>query len=152
VKRSNKTIFPFLIPLWFCILLILNVIPIGNDLNKELSGNKILEFRIDYLVHSLTILCFAWLNLVARSRRQMSLKLIPFSLLVLSSAALYELVQYFIPWRSFNPVDMFYGYVGAALAILFVWLDGILHKDARVLSNQSKPELKISLTDSQEIG
>jgi len=152
VKRSNKTIFPFLIPLWFCILLILNVIPIGNDLNKELSGNKILEFRIDYLVHSLTILCFAWLNLVARSRRQMSLKLIPFSLLVLSSAALYELVQCFIPWRSFNPVDMFYGYVGAALAILFVWLDGILHKDARVLSNQSKLELKISLTDSQEIG
>lgn len=69
------------------------------------------------------ILAFAWLQLLNRSLRLKNLKLLPFSLLVLGSAVGLELMQYWIPWRSFNPVDMLYGTIGAALAILFVWMD-----------------------------
>lgn len=148
VKLSSKTLFPLLFWIWFAILLILNVIPIGNDMNKGLSGNHILEFRLDYLVHSLTILGFAWLNLAARSLGSPGLKLAPFAALVVLGAVLYELVQYFIPWRSFNPVDMFYGFVGAVLAVLFVWLDGLI-RSAAGRASKHEPRLVMGLENSE---
>ena len=153
VKLSSKALFPLLFWIWFAILLILNVIPIGNDMNKGLSGNHILEFRLDYLVHSITILGFAWLNLAARSLGSPGLKLAPFTALVVLGAVLYELVQYLIPWRSFNPVDMFYGFVGAVLAVLFVGLDGVVRSSRKSsLSTASTPLLKMDKAESEETG
>ena len=46
---------------WLILVLVLNVVPLGNETNRGLSGNKIFQFRLDYVVHSLTFLVFAWI-------------------------------------------------------------------------------------------
>ena len=46
---------------WLLMVLVLNVVPLGNETNRSLSGNKIYQYRMDYVVHSLTFLVFAWI-------------------------------------------------------------------------------------------
>ena len=41
-------------------VLILNVVPLGNKLNQDLTTKRFV-FRLDYVVHSLTFLVFAWI-------------------------------------------------------------------------------------------
>ena len=119
MKLSIKTFFVG----WILILILINVIPIGNDNSSILGGNKILEFRLDYLVHMAMILCFGWIWLKGQLKgrsffaKQEKLR---YSLVVLSCAIILELIQLIIPWRAFNPVDMFYNLVGASLCILVV--------------------------------
>lgn len=101
---------------WLAILVILNVIPIGNQANQSLSGNKLLVFRLDYLVHSIMILCFALIWLVGKIHRVhwfRSHETTKFSIIVLGAAVGLELLQLAVPWRSFNPVDMEYNLIGA---------------------------------------
>jgi len=45
---------------WLILVLILNVVPLGNELNQDLSTKRFV-FRLDYVVHSLTFLFFAWI-------------------------------------------------------------------------------------------
>lgn len=119
MKLSIKTLFVA----WILVLVLINVIPIGNDNSSILGGNKILELRLDYLIHIAMILCFGWIWLKGQLKgrsffaKQEKLRYI---LVVLSSAIILELIQLIIPWRAFNPVDMFYNLVGAALCVLVV--------------------------------
>lgn len=98
------------------ILVILNVIPVGNTANKSLSGNKLLVFRLDYLIHAIMILFFAVIWLYGKIHRVewfSNYEATKYSLIVLSGAVGLELLQLAIPWRSFNPVDMEYNLIGA---------------------------------------
>lgn len=44
--------------LWLLILLLLNVVPIGNETSKALTDNRFI-FRLDYLLHFVLMLVFA---------------------------------------------------------------------------------------------
>lgn len=117
--------------LWLLILVLINVIPIGNESNKSLSCNKMLIFRLDYLVHTLMILCFAWLWMVSRVRRLSFFKqheFIKFSGIVLATGIGLECLQLYIPWRSFNPQDMYYNIVGAILAMMFILVSKVVER------------------------
>lgn len=101
---------------WLAILVIINSIPIGNQANQSLSGNKLFVFRLDYLVHSIMILCFAVIWLVGKIHRVewfRGRETTIYSLIVLGAAVGLELLQLVIPWRNFNPVDMEYNLLGA---------------------------------------
>jgi len=110
---------------WWFILLILNVIPLGYDTNTTLSGNKII-FRLDYLVHVISFLGFGWLYVADKVFKSSGSRFrnAPISLfiMVLGSAAGFELLQTLIPWRSFNINDMIGNLMGAALVIIVILL------------------------------
>lgn len=103
---------------WFFILLILNVIPLGNETNQRLNV-ELFSFRLDYLVHATSVLVFAWILLLVKVLGFRSFKVSEFTILVFVCAVGFELIQFFIPWRTFNPVDMAYNVFGACIATLF---------------------------------
>lgn len=109
-----------LVLLWLVVLIIVNIIPIGNEPNQSLSGNKLLVFRLDYLAHSIMILVFAWIWVLGRVLGIRVLSVLEFSLIVLAAAVGLEVLQLLVPWRSFNVVDMFYNLVGAGVGVLVV--------------------------------
>ena len=102
---------------WILVLLFLNVIPIGNEANKAMKGNVFL-FRLDYLVHTVFFLMFAWIYLVSRLAHRPifdingKLKVIIVSL---CASVLFELVQMIIPYRAFNPYDMIANLAGSII-------------------------------------
>jgi hypothetical protein len=113
--------------LWLIILVGFNVIPLGNDSNSTLSGNTAFSFRLDYLLHTTMILIFAWIWLSVKTRRGSFFaqrERLNFALIVLSAGIGLELLQLLVPWRSFNPVDMYYNLFGAGLSLLIVALTG----------------------------
>ena len=110
--------------MWLGILIVINVIPIGNS-SGSLSRNRLFVFRLDYVVHSLMIMVFAWLWLWSRLRgfqffvRHERLKYIA---MVMVAGICLEYLQLLVPWRSFNPVDMYYNLVGALLTVVIVMI------------------------------
>ena len=42
---------------WLIILLVINVIPLGNDINKIIH-KPVFKFRLDYLIHFISFLIF----------------------------------------------------------------------------------------------
>jgi len=109
---------------WLLILVIVNIIPMGNETSSSLSGNKLIVFRLDYLAHSIMILCFAWIWILSVVLGYKSLNVLQFCVLVFSAAIGLELIQLLIPWRSFNPVDLGYNVGGAVLAFVVVAMSG----------------------------
>lgn len=112
------------------LLLILNLIPIGNTSNS-LSANKLFVFRLDYLVHSFIFLTYAWLFVWSRIHRIKwfaRLELPKYIALILSSALVFEFVQLLVRWRTFNPVDLYYNLIGSTFAIAFILLSSLLSR------------------------
>ena len=111
--------------LWLMALVVFNLIPIGNDANQSLSGNRIFQIRLDYFAHALMIFCFAWIWVLGKIHRIKWFKeheALKYSLIVLYAGAGLELLQLLVPWRSYNPVDMAYNFIGAGLVLLCVVL------------------------------
>lgn len=128
--RSLKDKMPDLIKnlfwLWLLVLIVINVIPIGN---KSLNRNMLWVFRLDYLAHSIMILCFAFIWVLAAIHHVRIFKqydALKYSAIVLAAGICLELLQLAVPWRSFNPVDMIYNLGGAILAIFFIALSNSL--------------------------
>jgi hypothetical protein len=116
---------------WLILVLVLNVVPLGNETNRGLSGNKIFKFRMDYVVHSLTFLVFAWIWVLGKIKNVCWFEgneVLKFGGIVFISAVVIELLQIFIPYRTFNPMDMIVNIVGALLAMLFIYTSHRLHR------------------------
>lgn len=104
-------------------LLILNLIPIGGSSSSSLSSNKLSGFRLDYVVHSLTFLAYAWLWVWGKIRGYQWFKRFELPIyisIVLLSAFIFEFAQLLVPWRTFNPMDLYYNLIGASLAVVFI--------------------------------
>ena len=116
---------------WLIVVLVLNVVPLGNETNRGLSGNKIFQFRLDYVVHSLTFLVFAWIWVLGKINKVCwfeSYVILKFGGIVFVSAVGIELLQIFIPYRTFNPMDMMANLFGAILTILCMFVSRRLHR------------------------
>jgi len=103
-------------------LLILNVIPIRSS-SSSMSSNKLFRFRLDYLAHSCAFLAYAWLWIWGKIRGYKWFKRFELPLyitVVLLSAFVFEFSQKIVPWRTFNPVDLYYNLIGASLSIFFI--------------------------------
>ncbi len=107
-------------------IVLLNVIPLGNDTSKTLSG-KSFGLRLDYLIHLTAFLGFGGVYIygMKSGRRtfenQEWLKSI---LIILPAAAGVELIQHLLPYRSFNPLDLLANLAGALLSALVIGLVG----------------------------
>ncbi|MCB5288027.1 MAG: VanZ family protein [Candidatus Cloacimonetes bacterium] len=114
-------------------LLTLNLIPIGNS-SSSMSGNKLFRFRLDYLAHSFTFLAYAWLWILGKIRGYKwfaRFELPLYITVVLLSAFVFEFSQKMVPWRTFNPVDLYYNLIGASLSIFFILISHYTSKKER---------------------
>lgn len=105
--------------LWLAILLLINTIPLGDSANRVLKGTR-LVFRLDYLAHSLTFLTFFGIFLLARLNGQLvfvTRPVLKYVAVVIPAAILFELIQYQLPYRSFNPLDLIFNLAGAVLGL-----------------------------------
>lgn len=129
---NNRNVIKHLFWLWLILLLLLNVLPIslgsGNN-SQGLSSKKLFSLRLDYLVHISIFLPFACIWLLGKKRgvRWFGRFEAPkFSLIVLMAAIVFELLQLFTPWRTFNWVDMAYNVIGAACSVMVIVLSSLL--------------------------
>ena len=114
---------------WMIIVVFLNVVPLGNKLNQDLTSRFV--FRLDYVVHSLTFLIFAWIWVLGKIKNVSwfeSYEVLKFGGIVFVSALVIELLQIFLPYRTFNPMDMMANIFGAILTILCMFVSHRLHR------------------------
>ncbi len=120
-------VFPISIWLLLLLMLIVNVIPIENSNSASMSSKRLFIFRLDYILHSLIWLAFAWLWIFSRIigfRFFGRYEIVTYLLLLFVSATVCEYLQMLVPWRAFNPVDLSYNLIGAALATVFIFISG----------------------------
>jgi len=121
--------------LWQLILLLLNVIPLGNEASKTLTDTRFI-FRLDYLLHFAMMLVFAIIWLVGKRRnvswsaKHETLKYC--GVLLLAGIGL-ELLQLALPWRTFNRMDMFSNLIGASLTTLIILI--INHDNSKKINS-----------------
>ncbi|HNX03725.1 MAG TPA: VanZ family protein, partial [Candidatus Cloacimonas sp.] len=118
---------------WLIVVLVINVVPLGNELNRDLTAKRFI-FRLDYVVHSLTFLAFAWIwvfGKIKNVRWYKSYEVLKFCGIVFVSAIGVELLQIIIPYRTFNPMDMMANLFGAILCILFILISHREHRRHR---------------------
>ena len=115
---------------WLIVVLVLNVVPLGNEINRDLTAKRFI-FRLDYVVHSLTFLAFAWVWVFGKVKNVCwyeSYEVLKFGGIVFVSAVGVELLQIFIPYRTFNPLDMMANLIGAILTMLCIFISHRLHR------------------------
>jgi len=128
VKHMNLPKTVFLV--WLVALAVLNVYPFDENISNIFGGNK-LVFRLDYLLHAALVLGFAWIYIWSKLirehifREKEALLIIAVSLL---AAMLLEGIQYYLPYRKFNPMDMLSNVFGAVIGSLFILLSDRLAK------------------------
>ncbi len=81
------------------------------------------ELRSDYLVHALTFLCFAGIYALKGLRGETIFRdreLPKIISIIIASAILFEAVQFFLPYRAWNPRDLVSNLIGAGLGVLII--------------------------------
>ncbi len=109
--------------LWLLVLVVFNAIPLGNEANRSLSGNKLWRWRLDYLLHLAMILVFAFIWVMGKNRNVnwfASYETLKYIMVVVAAGIGLELIQLALPWRAFNPMDMLSNLIGAGLATLII--------------------------------
>jgi VanZ family protein len=140
---------------WLIVVFVLNVVPLGNELNRDLSAKRFI-CRLDYVVHSLTFLAFAWIWVLGKIKNvcwYKSYEVLQFCGVVFVSAIGVELLQIFIPYRTFNPMDMMANLFGAIISMLFILISHREHRRYRKENYNTKilaTEKRIIATESTE--
>ena len=99
--------------IYIILVFTVSVIPIGG-IGTSISNNDILSLRIDYLLHALVFLPFVALWKCSFPDHSLWL-IIPLGLVF---AAVMEIIQYWIPYRSYNINDLIGNVLGIVIGIL----------------------------------
>lgn len=123
VASTNPTIINTLFWVYLIILICLNIIPLGKEINSGLSGHNELKIRLDYIVHVIMFLGFAWIYIAGEIVKKpifQTKAILKISLITIFAAIMLEYVQNFLRDRVYNPVDMFYNIIGTFTGILII--------------------------------
>lgn len=118
MKRYKKIFWAFTF-----LVVIQSFLPINNA-NSELNNNYLLSFRLDHIVHMCLLLVWALLFKLAwfPSQRLTLKNYLVFTAAGLVLAALSELVQLVIPYRSFTMTDLYSNCIGVIIGIPVILL------------------------------
>jgi len=104
--------------------------PIGSGTGVALNELEIGSVRADYLLHTVVFLpwmILVWLYLNAKniSGRQRFNHAIRWFYAGLFLAVFSEGIQYWLPYRAFNPLDLIFNVSGVVVGtVIFVWSKG----------------------------
>lgn len=133
---NNKKLNRIFLFIWIGIVTFLSVTP--NTPNSSVKVRS-LEFRIDYLEHFIVYFILGFLLFIAfpeSFKKGMVLFGTAILLLVLFSAVT-EFIQYFIPGRTYNPVDLILNSAGSIFGVLLAVVH-IKRQNKKALSNGLK--------------
>ncbi len=122
MEKLNINISKWLFWGWLIIVLATNVIPLGNDINKIIH-KTVFKFRLDYLIHFCSFLIFIPLCFIEirRGGPIFSKKpVLKYLLIVGGASVIFALVQYFLPYRTFNPMDLISNLTGAIIGTIII--------------------------------
>ena len=125
---------------WLIIVLAMNVIPLGDDLNRIIH-KPIFEFRLDYLIHFVSFLVFIPLYLIGEGQGNPIFNhkpVLKYFIILGGSAIISECLQYLLPYRTFNPMDMIANLFGAILTLLFIFISHRKHQEHRKVIYNTK--------------
>lgn len=105
-KRKHNIIF-FIA--FSCVILILSVVPDNTPETIQIFGYKI---RIDIVEHILIYFCLGYFLQKIRH-----IGILPIIILGLIVAAIPEIIQHFLPYRSFDPIDLMLNLLGLVLGL-----------------------------------
>lgn len=101
-------------------LFAVSMLPI-NGKDSVINNTYVLsEIRLDYFMHS--ILLIPWMLLRLFYAKTSPKELIQWFLIGIVLAILAEGVQYFLPYRTYNVIDLVANLLGVFLGTLFWWL------------------------------
>lgn len=95
---------------WFCLIVLVSVIP---DNSPDTLKINMYELRLDYLKHFFVYLPLGFFLLSLRRN-----KIILTVLLGLFVISFPEILQYFIPYRAYNPIDLISNFIGLIAGIV----------------------------------
>ncbi len=122
MAKLNNNISRLLFWGWLIIVIVMNVIPLGNDINKIIH-KPVFKFRLDYLIHFISFLIFIPLYFIDEKRDYPIFSKKPvlkYLLIVGRTAILFECIQYFLPYRTFNPMDLISNLTGAIVGTIII--------------------------------
>ncbi len=114
IKPKHYFILAFL---WFILILFLSLIP--NSTPDKIQFVNF-EMRLDYLLHFLIYLPLGFALMKWSMPKRNNSKYFYAIILFLTYSILPELVQYFIPYRTFNPYDLLFNISGMIVGCLIV--------------------------------
>ena len=110
---------------WFMFALITfsSLITFGIDTSSRIAG-----FRIDYIYHFCAYLFLSLFFCLWKYEKPATNKLIYFSIIFgLFFSIIFELFQYYIPGRVFNPLDFLSNILGFTMGIIIFFILRIYH-------------------------
>lgn len=114
IKPKHYIIFAII---WFAVIVILSVIP--DDTPNTVNLIKF-EIRLDYLLHFLIYLPLGFALMKWSYLNKKKYYFLCFISLFLFMGIIPEIVQLFIPYRTFNPYDLLFNLAGVLSGIIVV--------------------------------
>ena len=116
ITRKHYFIFSLI---WFTVILFLSILPSSTSDTLALEG---FEMRLDYLLHFLIYFPIGFAMMRWNKGDRKSKEVIYTIILLLFFSMVPELLQYFIPYRTFNPFDLLFNMAGTIVGCLTVIL------------------------------
>jgi len=104
---------------YLVLVFLLHILPV-NGQNSILNNNYIFKIRLDYIGHFILFGLLSWLGLIYWKLRNQNIY-ITITIIVFLALG-YEIIQYFIPWRTFNINDLVANGVGMGLGMIVFFL------------------------------
>jgi len=110
--------------IWLVIIILLNTLPVNDIGLSEYTTSRTRGFRNDYLMHFIGFFLLPLFYYLSMKTGKLNHNMRQFLLIVIlsvSAAVLIELAQLFIPYRSYNPKDIFYNTSGVAAGFIIFY-------------------------------
>jgi VanZ family protein len=115
-----QKLYKYLFWIGYLAVLITAFMPVTGELNKKFLGPESLHIRLDHLLH-FTVYFLISMYYLAGQRKELQLfpanSLIKFIMLLLFLATVTELVQLWVPERTFNPMDWISNVAGLVIGV-----------------------------------
>ena len=118
--KSKKTL-SILFVVYASLLLLASILPAFGALNKA-KVDLLFELRFDYFIHFCAYFGFYFLLIISNFSRKFIIskkEFLFFVVLTLLFSIVTEIIQHFLSYRTFNPLDMLSNVLGVVLGILF---------------------------------
>ena len=128
----NKNVFRILFWISLAVITIASLVPQFFPQHVKVSSD--FSFRLDYVLHFLSYLFLALFLTSWKFAKNNIYKLILIVLIFgIFISLIFEVIQYFLPTRTFNPYDMLCNFSGFSIGLL---LSIIIESRRRIMQNK----------------
>jgi VanZ family protein len=105
------------LPVYILVIIMLAVFPFSQAGLKSVNTVYVVSFRLDHILHLLVFAPFYSLMAISFPPKTLTRNLLIVLVVIFISLAA-EYVQFFLPYRTFNPADLLANFGGAVLGLM----------------------------------